>query len=82
MVKNSTAILLSLPATFWRLATSTVTFVYLSLCWCLDLGIGSILAYKKDPEFWVKMENTIYVPALPVVEVNPPQIFLEIHQIG
>ncbi len=40
----------------WELAVSPVTFVVLSVLWCLDLGIGSIVAYRKDPQFWVKMD--------------------------
>ena len=30
----------------------------------------------------MKMENTIYAPAHPVIEVNLHQIFLEIHRTG
>jgi hypothetical protein len=35
----------------WRLAVSPVTFVVLSLLWCLDLGIGSLLAYWRPDLF-------------------------------
>ena len=40
----------------WDLSVSPVTFVVLSIFWCLDLGIGSILAHQKDPQFWAKMD--------------------------
>lgn len=40
----------------WRVATSPVTFVVLSILWCLDLAAGSIHAYRLDPQFWVKMD--------------------------
>jgi len=40
----------------WRLAISPVTFVVLSVLWCLDLAVGSILAYRADPQFWMKMD--------------------------
>jgi cytochrome c biogenesis factor len=46
----------SWPVTFWRLATSPVTFVVLSLLWSLDLAVGSIVAYRNDPQFWMKMD--------------------------
>lgn len=35
----------------WRLATSPVTFVVLCLLWCLDLGLGSLLAYQREDLF-------------------------------
>lgn len=40
----------------WRVASSPVTFVVLSIFWCLDLAVGSIQAYRLDPQFWVKMD--------------------------
>ena len=40
----------------WRVAVSPVTFVVLSILWCLDLGAGSISAYFHDPRFWTKMD--------------------------
>lgn len=40
----------------WEAAVSPVTFVVLSVLWCLDLGIGSIVAYRRDPQFWMKMD--------------------------
>ncbi len=36
---------------------SPVTFVVLSILWCVDLGAGSIAAYFNDPQFWVKMDS-------------------------
>jgi hypothetical protein len=42
---------------FWRVASSPVTFVVLSVLWCLDLAAGSIYAYRLDPQFWVKMDS-------------------------
>jgi hypothetical protein len=41
----------------WRVATSPVTFVVLTILWCLDLGAGSIAAYFNDPQFWIKMDS-------------------------
>lgn len=41
----------------WRVATSPVTFVVLTILWCLDLGAGSIVAYFNDPQFWIKMDS-------------------------
>lgn len=41
----------------WRAATSPVTFVVLSIMWCVDLGAGSVAAYFNDPQFWVKMDR-------------------------
>lgn len=46
----------SLLGILWRLAVSPATFVILSLLWCLDLAVGSILAYRADPRFWMKMD--------------------------
>jgi hypothetical protein len=40
----------------WNAAVSPVTFVVLSILWCVDLAVGSILAYYRDPGFWVKMD--------------------------
>ena len=37
--------------TLWRLAVSPVTFVVLCLLWCLDLGLGSLLAYERADIF-------------------------------
>lgn len=37
-------------------AVAPVTFVVLSILWCLDLAAGSILAYREDPQFWMKMD--------------------------
>lgn len=44
-------------AQLWNLAVSPVVFVVLACLWCLDLGIGSILAFKRDPQFWMKMDS-------------------------
>jgi hypothetical protein len=41
----------------WRVAISPVTFVVLTILWCLDLGAGSIAAYFNDPQFWIKMDS-------------------------
>jgi cytochrome c biogenesis factor len=35
----------------WRLAISPVSFVVIALLWCLDLGIGSLLADKRPDLF-------------------------------
>ncbi|TNF46146.1 hypothetical protein EP232_04805 [bacterium] len=41
----------------WKVATSPVTFVVLTILWCVDLGAGSIAAYFNDPQFWIKMDS-------------------------
>jgi cytochrome c biogenesis factor len=35
----------------WRLAIHPVTFVVICLLWCLDLGLGSLLAYQRQDIF-------------------------------
>lgn len=35
----------------WRLAVNPVTFVVICLLWCLDLGLGSLLAYQRPDIF-------------------------------
>ncbi len=40
----------------WRVSVHPVTFVVLSILWCLDLAGGSIAAYFNDPQFWQKMD--------------------------
>jgi uncharacterized membrane protein len=35
----------------WRLAVHPVTFVVICLLWCLDLGLGSLLAYQRPDIF-------------------------------
>ncbi|HEY5998137.1 MAG TPA: hypothetical protein VI078_02420 [bacterium] len=35
----------------WRIAVNPVTFVVLCLLWCLDLGLGSLLAYERADIF-------------------------------
>lgn len=47
----------SLASRIWALAVSPTVFVVLACLWCLDLGIGSILAFRRDPQFWVKMDS-------------------------
>jgi len=44
-------------AMIWRVATSPVTFVVLTILWCVDLAAGSIAAYFNDPQFWIKMDS-------------------------
>ncbi len=46
----------SVAAALWRVAVAPVTFLVLSLLWCRDLAVGSILAYRADPAFWMKMD--------------------------
>lgn len=41
----------------WDLFVSPTAFVVLAIIWCLDLAIGSIYAYKLDPQFWMKMDS-------------------------
>ncbi len=40
----------------WKVSISPVTFVVLSLLWCLDLAAGSITAYYADPNFSARMD--------------------------
>lgn len=35
----------------WRTAVNPVTFVMICLLWCLDLGLGSLLAYERPDIF-------------------------------
>ncbi|TLN10469.1 cytochrome c biogenesis protein ResB, partial [bacterium] len=41
----------------WELFVSPTAFVVLSILWCLDLAIGSLLAYEKNPRFWMQMDS-------------------------
>jgi len=43
--------MLNILRSFWRLAVHPVTFVVLCLLWCLDLGLGSLLAYERPDIF-------------------------------
>lgn len=57
----------------WRLAISPVSFVVLALLWCLDLGTGSICAYRRPDLFgtldaypftaWLRIEGPRAWPA-------------------
>ena len=57
----------------WRLSISPVTFVVLSILWCVDLGIGSLYAYWRSDLFgtldnypftvWLKLEGPRAWPA-------------------
>jgi len=40
----------------WKASVNPVTFVVLSILWCLDLAGGSVAAYFDDPQFWQKMD--------------------------
>ena len=40
----------------WETAVSPSTFVVLSILWCLDLAVGSLVAYRADPRFWIRMD--------------------------
>ena len=41
----------------WNAAVSPTVFVILACLWCLDLGAGSLYAFRRDPEFWMKMDS-------------------------
>jgi cytochrome c biogenesis factor len=41
----------------WELFVSPTAFVFLCIFWCLDLGIGSLMAFRADPQFWMKMDS-------------------------
>jgi hypothetical protein len=41
----------ALAGVLWRLVVNPVTFVVLCLLWCLDLGLGSLLAYQRPDIF-------------------------------
>lgn len=57
----------------WRLSISPVTFVVLSILWCIDLGIGSLYAYWRSDLFgtldnypftvWLRTEGARAWPA-------------------
>jgi cytochrome c biogenesis protein len=40
----------------WRVLVHPVTFVVITIMWCVDLAAGSIAAYFNDPQFWQKMD--------------------------
>jgi hypothetical protein len=40
----------------WRVLVHPVTFVVITIMWCIDLAGGSIAAYFNDPQFWQKMD--------------------------
>jgi hypothetical protein len=46
----------AVAAKLWAIFVHPVTFVVLSIMWCLDLAGGSIAAYFNDPQFWQKMD--------------------------
>lgn len=46
----------SILVALWRLAISPITFVIISLLWCLDLGVGSLLAYWR-PDLFGALDN-------------------------
>ena len=41
----------------WRVLVHPVTFVVITIMWCVDLAGGSIAAYFNDPQFWQKMDS-------------------------
>ena len=43
--------MLTMLSVLWRAAVHPVTFVVLCLLWCLDLGLGSLLAYERPDIF-------------------------------
>ena len=43
--------MLTLLRSIWRIAVHPVTFVVICLLWCLDLGLGSLLAYQRPDLF-------------------------------
>ena len=55
----------------WRLAVNPVTFVVICLLWCLDLGLGSLLAYQR-PDLFGSMDA--YPFALWLREVGRPAL--------
>ena len=44
-------------ARLWNFSVHPTVFVCLCMLWSLDLGIGSVLAYNRDPKFWVGMDS-------------------------
>lgn len=44
-------IILRMPGIFWQAFISPTTFVIISLLWCLDLGSGSLIAYRRSDLF-------------------------------
>jgi hypothetical protein len=47
----------AIAARLWAVLVHPVTFVVLTILWCLDLAGGSIAAYFNDPQFWQKMDS-------------------------
>lgn len=47
---------IGIAARLWAVSVHPVTFVVLSILWCVDLAGGSIAAYFNDPQFWQKMD--------------------------
>ena len=43
-------------AKLWAVFVHPVTFVVITILWCVDLAGGSIAAYFNDPQFWQKMD--------------------------
>ena len=46
-----------LASACWNMAVHPVSFVVLAILWCLDLGVGSVMAYFRDPGFWREMDT-------------------------
>jgi hypothetical protein len=49
--QHGTERVLKLLRSVWRIAVNPVTFVVICLLWCLDLGLGSLLAYERPDVF-------------------------------
>jgi len=45
-----------MTSSLWRVLVHPVTFVVITIMWCVDLAGGSIAAYFNDPQFWQKMD--------------------------
>lgn len=56
----------------WNMLVSPVFFVFTSILWCLDLAVGSIIAYNHDPKFWVEMDSVPF--SLWLREFAPAQL--------
>jgi cytochrome c biogenesis factor len=56
----------------WDLLVSPTAFVFLAIAWCLDLGLGSLRAFKADPQFWMKMDS---VPFSQWLKESAPQLW-------
>ena len=57
MPERQPGMIRALASGLWRVSVHPVTFVVITIMWCIDLAGGSIAAYFNDPQFWQKMDS-------------------------